>query len=63
MSKKRYWKYKWNTMIDDKTCSECLVLNNKIFTQEEIKQGQHPPIHKKDKEHSTNCRCVLTLEK
>ena len=61
MKKKRHWKYKWNTVIDDKTCNECLVLNNKIFTREELDK-QAPPLHRKDKDHAANCRCYLSLE-
>ena len=54
-------KYRWNTIIDDKTCLGCLVLDGEIFTPEQTKKLK-PPLHKKDKEHATNCRCYLTEE-
>lgn len=43
--------YKYNAMMDDKTCNKCKALHGKIFLIEEKQPGENfPPIHR-------NCRC------
>ena len=51
--------FKWNSVIDEQTCSECLALNGKTFTTKEL--NSRPPQHKMDSQHQRNCRCYLTL--
>ncbi len=47
--------FKWNCVVDDRTCPECLSLNGKSCATQTI-----PPLHKKDENHPDPCRCFLT---
>lgn len=45
--------YRFNAIMDDKTCNKCKELNNKIFFIQDKKEGiNFPPIH-------PNCRCTI----
>lgn len=60
-TKRRKWRYKWNSVLDKNTCNICSKMHGKILTKEEL-QKTHPPLHGLDKNNQP-CRCYLTLAK
>ena len=52
-------KWKWNTRSDKFGCPKCLRMDGALLTDKDIEKIQ-PPLHGKDEEHETACRCFLT---
>jgi len=52
-------KWKWNTRSDKFGCPKCLRMDGALLTDKDIEKIR-PPLHGKDEEHETACRCFLT---
>jgi hypothetical protein len=50
--------YRWDTMDDEMVCPKCVIMEDCLLTEEQIKTIC-PPLHKKCEGHNHDCRCVL----
>ena len=60
-SRRKEWRFKWNTVLDEHTCMACSEMHGRILTKKELRKT-HPPLHGRDKDNIA-CRCYLTLAK
>jgi len=52
-------RYQWEAVLDEHTCTECLQMDGRVFSQREVDEMHAPPLHGRDPEHAIPCRCKL----
>ena len=54
-----YRRYRWEAVLDERTCVECLQMDGRVFSQREVDEMKCPPLHGRDLDHTDACRCKL----
>lgn len=53
--------YRWEAVLDEHACIECLQMDGRVFSQIEVDEMKCPPLHTRDADHKGTCRCKLVL--